>query len=311
MKQLAFALLFSVAFISCKKEKPAPEPELVYIETIGKAGTGLGEFNLQKGNIWHGSFAENGTHLFVKDIFNHRIQRLTMDLKPVDWFGYSANTGWGFHKEAVAGEDSIRPQYIYLSGNHLYLTQSHFGNQILKASAQTGLIEKKFSFPMTVSSFAVGLQNEFFVYFNEKNIITKYNDSGDSLFTIGGFGSDSIKFVTADAQIITDKAGNLYVCDSDNKRIQKFNQNGLLIKIWAVNTKKWASIDIYKEKIYVEEEDGFSEYDLNGKLTKSWKLPTEHLLQTRFKVFNTDKVIFEYSYDYNYKVFRLSDGEEE
>ncbi|HET6244525.1 MAG: hypothetical protein H0V01_09805 [Bacteroidetes bacterium] len=317
MKRILILLLIVTSVISCKKEEElkkedelipeVKEPHLIYESTFGISGTGLGEFRLQQGNVYPGTFALNSTNMFIKDIHNHRIQRVNLDLTPVDWFGY--NNNWGFHTQAVEGADSITPRNIFLKNNYLYATQSMINRILLKVNLQTGQIEKRYKFNLFVNSFAVDGDHNIYTYETDNHILSKYNDNGDSLISWGGYGSAIGKFNTVDPQIIIDNSNNIYVCDAGNKRIQKFTASGQYLSSWTVNVNStiYGSFDIYEENIFIVEGNFLSKYDLNGILLKKYEIPFSYFIQNRFKVYNTNKVIVEYSYSNEFKVFKMQD----
>lgn len=69
--------------------------------------------------------------------------------------------------------------------------------------------------------------------------ILKFNDNGELLLTIGeeGSGPGQFNFIGSDTSPVTDVAvdseGNLYVSDTGNARVQKFNANGEFLLAWG------------------------------------------------------------------------------
>lgn len=302
----AISLMCITSFTECSKDSTTEKKaNLVFDKFYGESGTGLNEFNLQDGNMWHCSFANDTKYIYIKDVHNHRIQRLDTALNAKDWFGYY-NNSWGWHTEAVAGVDSMSPQNIYYIKDYLYATQFFFGKKIIKISTQTGAIVARYSFKYDASSFVVDNNFDLYVYTsgNNKNIIIKYNSAGDSLFSFGGFGSDNGEFNTPDAQMLVDANNNVYVYDSRNGRVQKFDDKGTFILSWKVDNDDWNSFDLYNNKLYLFEKGNLNEYDLTGNLLRTWDGNNEYY-HDNFKLIN-GKIIFEDSYSDKFELYGFS-----
>ena len=59
------------------------------------------------------------------------------------------------------------------------------------------------------------------------------------------------------SDIITDKAGNVYVVDSENDRIQKFDNTGKFITKWSINSPFGVAVDP-NGKVYVIDQNDAS-----------------------------------------------------
>ncbi|WP_243400930.1 6-bladed beta-propeller [Leptospira levettii] len=107
--------------------------------------------------------------------------------------------------------------------------------------------------------------------------------NGSYLATIGGPGKNPGQF-RGPSSICFDPLGNLYVADSGNGRIQKFNQNGqFVLEILGIGNSKLVNpsgITIENQKIYVVDKDKLKVFVFDGDgntietISKSeWKKP--------------------------------------
>lgn len=79
--------------------------------------------------------------------------------------------------------------------------------------------------------------------------VTKYSKDGDYLKQWGSKGAGESQFDIVH-DIVVDKAGLLYVADRENHRIQIFNQEGKLLKIWPDLGAAWGLAYVPKDDIF-------------------------------------------------------------
>jgi hypothetical protein len=309
MKNLLIISFIAISLFSCKKkeeEELLKKNVLKFEKAFGSPGTGLAEFKLQGGNLWNGTYAMSDNHFYIKDVHNHRVQRFTHQLQPLDWFGY--DNAWGFHTSSKAGADSISPHSIYFKNNFLYITRNFFDKRVIKVDPQTGSVLKTFLFHSYIEGLVVDNAGNLYMGEGDNMIITKYNSDGDSLFSIGGYGAGEGKMNFWVASMTVDNQNNLYVCDQKNNRIQKFSPDGSLLKIWTVETKSGAEIiEFYDNNIYVGEGKNLVIYDTDGKRISSYEIMEGYASIGRFKMLSKDKLIMEQSYENNFHLMKLTE----
>ena len=93
---------------------------------------------------------------------------------------------------------------------------------------------------------------------------------------MGAPGSDDGQFITP-ADIAVDKAGNLYVVDAGNNRVQKFDSNGKFITKWGTagsgDGQFSAPVGIAIDSsgnVYVSDNNRVQKFDSNGKFITNW-----------------------------------------
>ena len=90
---------------------------------------------------------------------------------------------------------------------------------------------------MTPCGIAVDSENNVFLVDTGNHRVTKFDSSGNSISSWGGSACDG--YGTGDGQlkwplgIAIDNSDNIYVLDSDNYRIQKFDHSFNFIKKWG------------------------------------------------------------------------------
>lgn len=192
------------------------------VRTIGNLGDGLGEFSMPLGID-----TDSDGKIYVADDFSHNIiQVFSSDgTSSANWSlsekprGVAVGTS-GIY---VAAGDSIKK--MDTNGNLLFQWGTYgFGNGL-------------FNFTNDV---AVDGSGNVYVLETASNRVQKFTADGQFLWMIGfvgpygADGSTTPGYFSSPRGIGVDAVGNLYVADTGNHRVQKFNTNGQFLFSWGI-----------------------------------------------------------------------------
>jgi hypothetical protein len=272
----------------------------------GNLSSGDGQF----WGIW--GLAANSPYVFVADVLNNRIQKFNLNGSFIKHWGSfcdlsteqgcsdsdgpvgNLSLGDGqFNKPSGIAVDS---EYVFVV-DHNNQTQKfdHEGN-FVKRWGSSGTADGQFRTP---EGIAVD-KNSTNVYIADSgnHRIQKFDKEGQHLETWGSFceiatakdcvdpdGSEG-KMSLGDGQfnypqgvaINGNVSNNVYVADSGNNRIQKFDNNGTFIKRWGSvgngisEFRRPADLAVHSGIIYAvdAENNRIQEFDTNGTFVRSW-----------------------------------------
>jgi tripartite motif-containing protein 71 len=214
-----------------------------FITKWGSSGTGNGQFDYPIGIA-----VDSSGYVFVADTWNHRIQKFDANGNFITKWG-SEGTGNGQLKspEGIA-VDSSGNVYVADTRNDRIQKFDANGNFITKwGSSGTG--NGQFDYPHGI---AVDSSGYIFIADTGNNRIQKFDANGNFITKWGSEGTGNGQFkdpegtisimtpkgITADSSgnpegITADSSGNVYVADTWNHRIQKFDANGKFITKWG------------------------------------------------------------------------------
>jgi NHL repeat-containing protein len=147
------------------------------------------------------------------------------------------STKWGSLGSGLGQFDDPRGIAVY--GNFVYVVETV--NRRVQRFSLTGtgpaiLIDKgcnagQLDYPYDITTDASGnlyVTNVAQSCSGGNDSFRKYTSSGSLLLTVGSFGpgDGQFKFPTG---IAVDATGNIFVCDRDNNRVQKFNASGIFV----------------------------------------------------------------------------------
>jgi len=147
------------------------------------------------------------------------------------------STKWGNFGSGLGQFDD--PRGIAISGGFVYVVET-INRRVQRFSLTgtgpailigSGCNAGQLDYPYDITTDAGGnlyVTNVATICSGGNDCFRKYTSSGSYLFTVGSFGSGNgqFKFPTG---IAVDANGNIFVCDRDNNRVQKFNASGVYI----------------------------------------------------------------------------------
>lgn len=187
---------------------------------IGSSGTGDGQFiNIEDIKI------DSVGNIFVADTGNHRIQKISPSGTFLMKFG-SNGTGNGQF-------NGLKDLFLDSSGDILVLDQSglqRFSSTGTWLSKQV-LLTSPTSFPDYVSSFTIDSEGTLVVADSNLMGIVKFDGALNPTPLVRRFSNDDGHFYILQ-KISVDASQNIWVAESHNHRIQKFDNNGdFLMKV--------------------------------------------------------------------------------
>ena len=211
-KLFLFTVILAIIAISGIQYSYAQAAE--HVLSFGRSGQGPGQFDQPQG------IATNGTHLFVTDSQNYRVQIFDIDGTFVKSFGSRGGGPGEFN--SVAG--------IATNGTHLFIVDQT--NQKIHTWDINGNYISEFENFASMGSFSFpdGITTDntnFFVVdtFNHRVVIFDTNSNYVNLFLGPGSGGA----LNQPAGIATNGT-HLFVADSGNNRIQIFDIDGRFVK---------------------------------------------------------------------------------
>jgi len=198
----------------------------------GAAGRGNGVFQL----TYPGGVAvDSQDNLYVADVYNHRIQKITPD-GVVTTFAGIGTAGLGenqFTFPRTVAIDKMGNVYVADSYNHRVRRISPDGTNVNVAGDGTlGTDLNHLNFPRGV---AVDSDGNLFIADNYNHRIIRRTVEGIVSVYWGGKGQGSGPLeLTSPAGLAVDRDGTLYIADSANHRVQKVTRAGVATTVAGV-----------------------------------------------------------------------------
>jgi sugar lactone lactonase YvrE len=198
----------------------------------------FGSFGTAPGEMWHpvGIAVNASGQIYVVEDENHRVQRFASDGTFELAFGsYGSGNGQLFMPNGIA-LDANGNVYVADTGNRRIEKFSPSGNYLAQWGTR-GIGDNQFESPYGIAINASA--GWVYVADRDNHRIQKFDLSGNFLGKWGAFGSGTGQFNEPSAlwvdnphknlNGVVDASGNVFVADSGNARIQKFNANGVFL----------------------------------------------------------------------------------
>jgi DNA-binding beta-propeller fold protein YncE len=203
----------------------------VFVATWGTSGSAPGQFNTP----WNITLAGDGS-ILVADTGNHRIQRFNEDGVFLDmWGSQGSGAGQFYFPHGIAVDESSQV-YVADWGNNRIQKLDAGGNFILQWGTY-GAGQGQFAYPWGVAVHAGGLV---YVTDQDNHRVQAFQRDGSFALTWGsrceishGTCGEGNGLFYAPRDITIDTAGNAYVVDSGNNRVQKFGSEGNFLTKWG------------------------------------------------------------------------------
>ncbi|MBI4331245.1 MAG: SMP-30/gluconolactonase/LRE family protein, partial [Chloroflexi bacterium] len=195
----------------------------------GSYGTGDGQFSSPKGL---GVSPDGGT-IYVADSGNNRIQKFSSDgVFQTKWGSAGGASSMNAPYDVAAASDG-NSVYIADSGNHRIVQHSSGNGTFIREWGTYGTGTTQFKNPKGV---AVDGSGNVLVADTDNHRVMKFDGSGNPIWQKGKAGQQSGsgdgEFNTP-TRVAVDSAGNVYLADTGNHRVQKLDGSGNFLR--AVN----------------------------------------------------------------------------
>ncbi len=189
--------------------------ELRAVEFFGSRGTAAGQFNFPAGIA-----VDRSGILFVADVYNHRVQRITPD-GGVAIVGSRGSGRTQFLAPTGVAVDAERAFYVVEQGNHR--VQKFSAEGVLQlVFGRMGNRPGEFQGPMGI---CVALNGDILVADTGNGRVQRFSRAGQYLSSMGVAGSLQPPLTNPQA-VTTDSHGNIYVADTLAHRIARYDPLG-------------------------------------------------------------------------------------
>lgn len=191
--------------------------------TLGSRGAANRQFHQPLGIA-----RDQAGNLYVLDAANHRVQKLAPDgTWLLSWGSYGTGNGQ-FLDPSGLSIDQNNQIYVADTGNHRIVVFNSAG-QFQRSWGIYGTAAGQFNNPIGVTVQA----NQILVAEEGSHRIQRFTLMGSPLGTVGSEGS-GLGQLNMPWDVAGDGAGNTYVADTFNNRIERFNSTGVADRVWSM-----------------------------------------------------------------------------
>jgi DNA-binding beta-propeller fold protein YncE len=229
-KILGVTLLFLLLIASAMPLVLAESETYVLVNQWGDVGHNNGEF-------WapHGIAVDSSGNVYVVDTFNGRIQVFDSNGEFIKKWGAVGSGNGNFSGPNGIAVDSSGNVYVADTSNYRVQKFDSDGAFIASWGGPGAGAGGGFALPCGVAVDGSG--NNVYIADTSNHRICKYDSNGNLIKIWGGYGAVSEGDVNGlfyyPHNIGVDASGNVYVADTSNERIQKFDSNGVFITKWG------------------------------------------------------------------------------
>ncbi len=211
------------------------DPNGNFLASWGGRGTGLGRFNFGSSQNFTqppgGGIAVAGSHVYVADTGNHRIERFDLSGgEPLQWGTHGSLPGQLAYPRGLAA--NATEVLVADDDNHRIQKFSPDGAYEAETGSQ-GAAPGQFSFPYGVALDAAGNS---YVADNINARVVKLSPQLAFLGAWGGYGSRPGQLAFPRA-LASDPAGDTYVTDTANDRVQVFDPAGAYLRTLGASAR--------------------------------------------------------------------------
>ncbi|MBU0702061.1 SMP-30/gluconolactonase/LRE family protein, partial [bacterium] len=201
-----------------------------FITTWGSYGNDNGKFDYP-----HGVAVDSSDNVYVADRNNHRIQKFDSSGIFITTWGSSGSGDDQFDRPCGVAVDPSGNVYVADTGNHR-IQKFDSSEAFIATWGSKGTGTGQFGYPCGVT---VDSSGNVYVADTGNDRIQKFNPTGIFTAECEGYETNDGQYfypLSYPHGVAVDLSGNLYVADTKNDRIQKFNPSGDFITKWSNGT---------------------------------------------------------------------------
>jgi len=265
-------LVLALVLIAFALLAPAAQAVPPFLSAWGTKGSGDGQFDTPDGLA-----TDSAGRLFVADRSNDRVQVFSAD----GTFIASWKDGLGLKSPYGVAVDDRGAVYVIDNGNNRVVQLNLLGGMV-RTWGTKGVGDGQFDDPRGIG---VGPDGTVYVADHGNNRVQAFTPDGQFLRKWGRNGGDGSSGsgpgeFNEPRGVVTDAAGDVYVVEKLNNRVQEFTPDGQLIRAFGglgkapgqLSLPYTAAIDEATGSIYVTEVDNdrVSQFGLDGSFVGMW-----------------------------------------
>lgn len=218
------------------------DPGGTFITSWGHRGGALGQFNFGSSLNYTqppgGGIAVAGTHVYVADSGNDRIERFNLDGgEPMQWGSFGSGPGQFSYPRGVAANEA---EVVVSDDDNHRIEVFDPDGAFLAAVGSHGTGPQQFGFPYGVALDAAG---NVYVADDINHRVVKLTAQLTPAGVWGGLGSQRGQLAFPRA-IASDPAGDTYVADTANDRVQVFGPTGNYLRTIGISARGPAGLTL-------------------------------------------------------------------